>query len=331
MQKIYALLKQTADLDVNLLISGDSGTGKELIAEAIHLTGSRTDKPLIKVNCAALSESLLEGELFGHVRGAFTGAVKDRIGRCQAAEGGTLFLDEIGGVLLFGLLLGLWNEQIRRQRKKLQKSEGKYRALVESLQEEYFFYSHDQHKTITYIISMTKDAGEVKDFRNKKEELEDFMRRKEKEIKELGQISHVIKKCKVCRLGLSQNDVPYIVPVSFGYDGQTLFFHSAKSGKKIDILSVNNKVCFEFESGVEIVTNENMPCNWSCSFQSVIGFGRVHELSSPEDKIRGLTQIMAQYSDKEWNFDTIPLKGFRVWKIIIESITGKQSMDHVDQ
>ena len=100
MQKIYNLLEQTADLDVNLLICGASGTGKELIAEAVHSASSRAAMPLIKVNCAALSENLLESELFGHVSGAFTGAEKDRIGRCQAAEGGTLFLDEIGDISL---------------------------------------------------------------------------------------------------------------------------------------------------------------------------------------------------------------------------------------
>ena len=98
MQKIYTLLEHTADLELNVLIYGESGTGKELIAEAVHFASSRAEKPLIKVNCAALSESLLESELFGHVSGAFTGAVKDRIGRCQAAEGGTLFLDEIGDI-----------------------------------------------------------------------------------------------------------------------------------------------------------------------------------------------------------------------------------------
>lgn len=157
------------------------------------------------------------------------------------------------------------------------------------------------------------------------------MRRTEKEIKDRDQISQVIKACQVLRLGMSRNDIPYIIPVSFGYDGNGLYFHTAQHGKKIDILSVNNKVCFEFESKVEVRTDENKPCNWSFSFQSVIGLGIVEELTSSEDKINGLKHIMAHYSDKEWNFDGIPLKALRVWAITIESITGKQSLDHVDQ
>lgn len=157
------------------------------------------------------------------------------------------------------------------------------------------------------------------------------MRRKEKEINDMAVISQIINKCQVCRLGLSQDDVPYIIPVSFGYDGTTLFFHSAKDGKKVDILSVNNKVCFEFESGVEIIIDETKPCNWSFSFQSVIGFGKAEELSSPEDKIQGLKHILTQYSDKKWSFDNLPLDGLRVWAINIDSITGKQSPAHVGQ
>jgi transcriptional regulator with PAS, ATPase and Fis domain len=98
MQKIYSLLKQISIVDINVLITGESGTGKELIAEALHYGSARSDGPLIKVNCAALSDNLLQSELMGHVRGAFTGAVNDRKGRIQAAEGGTLFLDEIGDI-----------------------------------------------------------------------------------------------------------------------------------------------------------------------------------------------------------------------------------------
>ncbi len=98
MQKIYALVENLAEVRTTVLVTGESGTGKELIAEAIHYAGSRSDRPLVKVNCSALSEHLLESELFGHVKGAFTGAAKDRTGRFQTADGGTIFLDEIGDI-----------------------------------------------------------------------------------------------------------------------------------------------------------------------------------------------------------------------------------------
>ncbi len=96
MQKIYSLIEDLADVQTTVLITGESGTGKELVAEAIHYKGKRSSKPLVKVNCSALSESLLESELFGHVKGAFTGADRDKIGRFQKADEGTIFLDEIG-------------------------------------------------------------------------------------------------------------------------------------------------------------------------------------------------------------------------------------------
>jgi len=98
MQKLYRLIRSLASVDTTVLITGESGTGKELVAEALHTMGERSNGPLVKFNCAALPESLLESELFGHVKGAFTGAVKDKIGRFQKANGGTLFLDEIGDI-----------------------------------------------------------------------------------------------------------------------------------------------------------------------------------------------------------------------------------------
>jgi transcriptional regulator with PAS, ATPase and Fis domain len=98
MQEIFNLIENLADVQTTVLITGESGTGKELVAEALHHRGSRSSKSLVKVNCSALSENLLESELFGHVKGAFTGAIKDKIGRFQLADGGTLFLDEIGDI-----------------------------------------------------------------------------------------------------------------------------------------------------------------------------------------------------------------------------------------
>jgi transcriptional regulator with GAF, ATPase, and Fis domain len=98
MQEIYALIKDLTDVSATVLITGESGTGKELVAEALHYEGNRRDKPFVKVNCSALSESILESELFGHIKGAFTGADKDKIGRFQKAGDGTIFLDEIGDI-----------------------------------------------------------------------------------------------------------------------------------------------------------------------------------------------------------------------------------------
>ena len=91
-------MEAVADTTANVLVLGESGVGKEMIARAIHSNSPRSDKPLVKVNCASIPKDLFESEFFGHVRGAFTGAHKDRIGRLQLANGGTLFLDEVGEI-----------------------------------------------------------------------------------------------------------------------------------------------------------------------------------------------------------------------------------------
>src|SRR5690349_8314665 len=96
MRRIAELIGLLGARRATVLITGETGTGKELVARALHLAGPRRRSPWVAVNCSALPENLLESELFGHVRGAFTGAVQSRMGRFEQANGGTLFLDEIG-------------------------------------------------------------------------------------------------------------------------------------------------------------------------------------------------------------------------------------------
>ena len=95
MQNIYEIIENVADSDANILILGESGTGKEVIANAVHYKSHRGNKPFVKVNCSALPKDLIESQLFGHVKGSFTGAHTDKIGFIGQANGGSLLLDEI--------------------------------------------------------------------------------------------------------------------------------------------------------------------------------------------------------------------------------------------
>lgn len=96
MEQVFNIVRKVADTDATVLITGESGTGKELVAKSIHSLSSRRTRPFVPINCAAIPRDLLESELFGHVKGAFTGAIKDKIGKFEIADGGTIFLDEVG-------------------------------------------------------------------------------------------------------------------------------------------------------------------------------------------------------------------------------------------
>jgi nitroimidazol reductase NimA-like FMN-containing flavoprotein (pyridoxamine 5'-phosphate oxidase superfamily) len=153
------------------------------------------------------------------------------------------------------------------------------------------------------------------------------MRRTDKEITDQELISRVIQNAQVCRLGLARENIPYILPVSFGYDGEAIYFHTAKEGRKIEFLAANNRLCFEFEHDVRVITNDSNPCKWTFSFQSVIGYGYDQELTEIPSKIDGLNKVMRHYSGRDWTFSEENLEAIKVWRITIESLTGKQSKD----
>ena len=150
------------------------------------------------------------------------------------------------------------------------------------------------------------------------------MRRSEREIKDREVIDAIIRQCLVCRLGLSDGEEPYIVPLCFGYDGEALYFHSASDGRKIDILRKNSRVCFEFDIP-EGMREAEEGCRWGIKYRSVIGFGTAEIVDDQEDKKKALGIIMAQYSGKEYVFPEDIVARTAVIKVVIARITGKQA------
>jgi uncharacterized protein len=150
------------------------------------------------------------------------------------------------------------------------------------------------------------------------------MRRSEKEITDRAEIDAIIRRCRVCRLGLSDQGQPYVVPLCFGYDGQALYFHCAKEGRKLDILRRNNRVCFEFDV-LEGMVEADQGCQWSIRYESVIGFGTASLVEEPTQRQEALALLMAQYSDRAFAFPEIAVNRTVIVRIDIENVTGKQS------
>jgi nitroimidazol reductase NimA-like FMN-containing flavoprotein (pyridoxamine 5'-phosphate oxidase superfamily) len=156
------------------------------------------------------------------------------------------------------------------------------------------------------------------------------MRRKDKEIQDRDVIDQIIAKAQVCRLGLCKDKMPYIVPVSFGYDGRFIYFHTAAEGMKIEFIASNDRVCFELEYDVRVIPNDAVPCKWTFSFYSIIGFGIVEELSDSDLKAHALNELMKHYSNRDrdlLDFDEHLFEKIRLWRVSIDRITGKQSKD----
>ncbi len=150
------------------------------------------------------------------------------------------------------------------------------------------------------------------------------MRRSEREIKDRAVIDAIIRQCLVCRLGLSDGEEPYVVPLCFGYDGEALYFHSASEGRKIDILRKNSRICFEFDIP-EGMREAEQGCRWGIKYRSVIGFGTAEIVDDQEGKRRALEIVMAQYSGKEYIFPEDVVTKTTVIKVVIARVTGKQA------
>jgi uncharacterized protein len=151
------------------------------------------------------------------------------------------------------------------------------------------------------------------------------VRRKDKEITNRSQLDAIIRNSPVCRIALAKDNQPYLVPLSFGYDGTSIYFHTAKEGKKLEYIAANPKVCFEFEGKVKLLKNNQNSCNWSLEYESVIGYGTIQEIIKPEHKRTALTKIILHYSDTATDIPDSALADVRVWKLAIDSITGKKS------
>ena len=150
------------------------------------------------------------------------------------------------------------------------------------------------------------------------------MRRKDKQINDIAAIEDILSRATVCRLALCEDNRPYVVPLCFGYKDNTLYFHCAGQGKKLDILRKNNNVCFEIDIDCKII-KADQACDWGMKYKSVIGFGKAVFIKDVELKRKALDVIMQQYSGGTFEYPANALKNIVVINVEIESMTGKQS------
>jgi hypothetical protein len=151
------------------------------------------------------------------------------------------------------------------------------------------------------------------------------MRKREREIRDEKEIRGILEKGIVCRLGLFDGQYPYIVPMHYGYRDGCLYFHCAREGKKIEILKKNDRVCIEVDLDPRIVPGDK-PCRWTTKYQSVIGYGTATILDDEAKKKSALDVIMDHYGGTRGEYDERSLKLTCVIEVVVESMTGKQSL-----
>lgn len=151
------------------------------------------------------------------------------------------------------------------------------------------------------------------------------LRRKEKQIEGQSAIEAVIRKTKFCRLAMSDGTTPYIVPLCFGYKDNTLYFHSAVTGRKVEMLRKNPQVCAQFDCDLALQPDEKA-CDWGLSYKSVIGFGQASFVEDPQAKREALSVIMDHYTSSEFTFDDTTLRKTLVVQVDFDELTGKQAV-----
>jgi nitroimidazol reductase NimA-like FMN-containing flavoprotein (pyridoxamine 5'-phosphate oxidase superfamily) len=149
------------------------------------------------------------------------------------------------------------------------------------------------------------------------------MRRKEREITDRAEIDTILQSAKVMHLALADNNIPFVVPVFFAYDGTALYFHSSPAGTKIDIMKRNNTVCFEISIDHGVIESDKA-CDFEARHRTVIGLGKAVFVTDAAEKKKALDSIVAQFSTKKFNYPETTLSGTAVIRIDISSIKGKK-------
>jgi uncharacterized protein len=151
------------------------------------------------------------------------------------------------------------------------------------------------------------------------------MKRVDRQVTDMTDIEDIINRCQICRLGMIDGDKPYVLPMNFGYENNTIYFHGALTGRKISIIQASPQICIEFDIAHEILTDKETACKWTQKYESVIAWGKAEIMDNPVEKRKAFNIIMAHYSEKkEWDYPDIIIERTHVIKVPLEKITAKR-------